>query len=243
MVGTTDHMSSRFAGRGNDSRRRATTTGLVAALAVSTSACSSGGDEPDVSDEGQIEYACALADHVGADADISSWTLIGDDADEGARVVGAMASLTGASGGYVPDGHEDLAKAGQAIFTGLTTADVESMQQGLQEFTQQCADVADSSDADVSAQGQVAYACALAGHLADEHGPIDSWGNIGQEPAWHEAASIGALFGGLNGQVLPDYPELSEAGHELVAGVSRVKADQLQTGLDEINAHCEGVEA
>src|SRR5699024_2966896 len=244
MVGTTNHVRSRFAGRGTNSRaRRAATTGLVAALAVVTNACSSGGDEPDVSDEGQIDYACALADHVGADADISSWTLIGDDADEGARAVGSMACLVGASAGYVPDGHEDLAKAGQAIFKGLTTADVESMQQGLQDFTQQCAEVADSSDADVSAQGQLAYACALAGHLTDEHGAFDNWGSIGQEPAWHEAASVGALFGGLNGQVLPEHPELSQAGRELVAGTSRVNAGQLQAGLEDINAHCEDVEA
>lgn len=222
--------------------RFAATIGVIAALALAVSACSSGGDEPDVSDDGQIEYACALADHVGADADISSWTLIGDDADEGARAVGAMASLAGGSAMYIPDGHESLAEAGKTLFEGLSTADVESMQEGLQDFTEQCADVADASDADVSAKGQVAYACALAGRVADERDAVDDWGVFGEERAWHESMSIGALFGALNGQVLADHTGLSDAGRELVSGVVRVDVDQVQTGLEDINAQCEDVD-
>lgn len=218
--------------------RGAITTIVLGGVALGVAGCSAG--DPDVTHAGQIAYACALAAHVAEqDPDMASWTMIGDDADPMMRAILAMGSLAGGSAGFELDEHAELSDAGRAIFEGVTRADLEAMQAGLDDFTAGCDGPSVSAEGEVSDKGQIRYGCDLAGHVVEEHGPAESWGGLGEERAWHEAMSVGAFFGAPVGQILPDYPDLSTAGKDLYTGVSTLNPEALDAGLEAVIDHCE----
>lgn len=212
----------------------------LATLALVVSGCS-GDPEPEVSHEGQVEFACALASHVLEETqgtELEELVFIGDDADPRVREVAAAGSLVGAAGGFVLADQEELSEAGRELFNGVNRIDVEAIVEGLERMDQVCAEVSEDSDPDVTEEGQIRYACALAEHVSEEHGAAESWGGLQEEHAWHEVASVAALFGGVNGQVLSEYPELSEASADVIQGVSTLNLEQLQSGLDDITEGC-----
>lgn len=214
------------------------TTIPLTALMLVTSACSSD-SEPDVSHAGQIEYACALVSHVAEDAEIEAWTIIGPDTDAGARELATASSLVGASAAFDIPEHEGLSEAGREFYQALTRADPELMEQGLQKMTDECADVSPSSDIDVTEEGQIQYACALADHVTEEHGALETWGGIGADRGWHEAASVGAFFGAANGQVWSEHVDLSDAGGDVLGGFVRMDTAAIESGLQEITGACD----
>src|SRR5690625_7778591 len=73
---------------------------------------------PDVSQAGQVEYACALARHVQDEhGDADSWgEHVGDDADPAMRETASVASLLGVSGGFVLVDHAVLYELGRYWF-------------------------------------------------------------------------------------------------------------------------------
>lgn len=195
---------------------------------------------PDVSQAGQVEYACALARHVQDEhGDADSWgEPVGDDADPAMRETASVASLLGGSGGFVLPEHEDLSELGQDLFKGVISIDNDTIEDSLDEIVSACQDDDLSASADVSHSAQIDYACALAAYVVDEHGGSETWDGIGDERAWHEAGSVAALVGALNGQILSDHKELSEAGKGIFQGVSRIKTDELDTSLDDFISAC-----
>lgn len=52
-----------------------------------------------------------------------------------------------------------------------------------------------TSKPDVSADGQISYACALAEKVRAGHQTTDDWGPLDQEPAYNELNAIPALLG------------------------------------------------
>lgn len=211
---------------------------MLGGVVLSAAGCNSG--DPDVTHDGQVAYACALAAHVAEqDPDMASWTMIGDDADPMVREILAMGSLAGGSAGFELDEHAELSDAGKAIFVGVSRIDIEAMQAGLDDFTAACDSLSVSAEGEVSDEGQIRFGCDLAAHVVEEHGSAESWASLGEEPAWHEAMSVGALFGAPIGQVLADYPDLSAAGQDLYTGVSTLNAEALDDGLEAVVDHCE----
>ncbi len=211
---------------------------VLGGVVLSSPGCSA--SEPDVTHDGQIAYACALAAHVAEqDPDMASWTMIGDDAEPMMREILAMGSLAGGSAAFELDEHAELSDAGKAIFQGVSRVNPEAMQAGLDDFTAGCDSLSVSAEGDVSDEGQIRYGCDLAAHVVEEHGSAESWGGLGQERAWHEALSVGAFFGGPVGQTLPDYPDLSTAAKDLYTGVSALNTEALDGGLDAVVEHCE----
>src|SRR5690625_3754369 len=87
-------------------RKFATATILAAAATLTLSACGNSG--PDVSAEGQIDYACALIDDVKENQPSveGDWSLrIGDQTDPAMLKVMAAASLAGGGTGGRCGGH------------------------------------------------------------------------------------------------------------------------------------------
>ncbi|USQ81241.1 hypothetical protein NF556_06250 [Ornithinimicrobium faecis] len=200
--------------------------------------CSSG--DPDVTHEGQVSYACALAAHVAEqDPDMAAWTMIGDDADPMVREILAMGSLAGGSAGFELDEHAELSDAGKAVFEGVSRIDFDTMQTGLDDFDAACDSLSVSAEGDVSDEGQIRFGCDLAAHVVEEHGPAESWGSLGEEHAWHEVMSVGALFGAPIGQELADYPDISAAGRDLYMAVSTLDTQALDGGLEAVVDECE----
>lgn len=214
---------------------------LLVVAACGTSA--DWGSGPDVSHSGQIVYACALAQHVdeeyGAPSTWSDW--VGDDADPGVHQVASAGSLLGGTGGFTVPDHKELSDAGKDIITNVMSADVEKLDTALDDVIAACENVSESGDPDVSDSGQITYACAIANHIDEEHGTVDTWGDIGEERAWHEAGSFASLVGAINGQVLSDHAELSELGKDVFAGVSKIEKELLQNALDDVLKRCENV--
>ncbi|WP_162801988.1 hypothetical protein [Ornithinimicrobium murale] len=210
----------------------------IISLALVAGACSSGAADPDVSHEGQVAYACALAHDVAeGDPDIANWTVVGNEADDVVRQTVAMSSLAGGGAGFVLADRPELSDAGHAYFQGVMQADVAAMEGALADFTAACDGV--TGEGDVSQEGQISYACALADHLEQEHGVVESWGSLGEDHGWHESASIAAFLGAANGQLLSAHADLSTAGKDLMDGVSRLDMDLVQSSLDQINQSCE----
>ena len=231
-------------GGGTVTRRGRFRTGLSAivlgGVVLSVTGCSSG--DPDVTHDGQVAYACALAAHVAEqDPDMATWTMIGDDADPLVREILAMGSLAGGSAAFELDGKAELSEAGGAAFQGVSRVDFDAMQTGLDDFGTACESLSVSAEGDVSDEGQIRFGCDLAAHVIEEHGAAETWGSLGEETAWHETMSVGSLFGGPVGQLLADHPDLSAAGQELVTGVMTVNPETLDGGLEAVVDHCDGV--
>lgn len=231
-------------------RRRAGMAALLTAALIGVLGACGGSDDwgdsqgssqaPDVSEEGQVEYACALGHHVQDEhGDVDSWgEPIGDDADPAMRETASVASLLGGSGGFVLRDHEDLSELGQDLFKGVITIDNDKINDSLDEIVSACQDDDLSASADVSHSAQIDYACALAAYVVDEHGGSETWDGIGEERAWHEAGSVAALVGAMNGQILSDHKELSQAGKGIFQGVSRIETDELDASLDDFTSAC-----
>lgn len=166
--------------------------------------------------------------------------MIGDEADPMVREILAMGSLAGGSAGFELSEHAELSEAGRAVFEGVSVINFDTMQAGLDDFDAACESLSVSAEGDVSDEGQIRFGCDLAAHVIEEHGSAEGWDSpLGEEPAWHEAMSVGALFGAPVGQVLADYPDLSAAGRGLYTGVSTLNPEALDGGLEAVGEHCE----
>ncbi|WP_293698793.1 hypothetical protein [uncultured Agrococcus sp.] len=198
-------------------------------------------DSPDVSPEGQVHFACALVAHVSEErGDVGGWvSFVGEDADPGASELAAAASLVGAVGGYTLPDYPELSESGVVVIQGIMTIDGAAIEDGLNQMISACEGVDTDGQADVSQGGQGAYACALAEYVMEEHGEPHTWGSIGQEPAWHMVGSVGALFGGANGYVLPGYESQAESGLNLVTAVGRLDSGTIVAELGSVVAECD----
>lgn len=199
------------------------------------------GGSPDVSPEGQIHFACELVAHVGEERDdAAEWeSFVGEDADPIVSELAAAASLVGAVGGYTLPDHPELSESGVVVIRGIMSIDGAAIEDGLDQMISACEGADTDGQVDVSQEGQGAYACALAEYVTEEHGEPHTWGSIGEEPAWHMAGSVGALFGGANGYVLPGYESQAESGLNLVTGVGRLDSGAIASGLASVVAACD----
>ena len=196
---------------------------------------------PDVSPEGQISFACALASHVSEErGDVAEWgSFIGEDANPGVSELAAAASLVGAVAGYTLPDHPELSESGTLVIQGIMRVDEAAIADGLDQMISACDGADTGGQADVSQEGQGAYACALAEYVIAEHGESSTWGTLGEEPAWHLAGSVGALFGGANAYVLPEYESQAESGNNLVSGVGRLDGETIDAELAAVVAECD----
>lgn len=194
---------------------------------------SPGGGADARSVEGQVAYACALAEHVRAErGEPATWTtFVGDRADPGAVEAAAVGSLLGGSAAYTLEDHADLSEAGGDVFQAVSRVDPAALETALGEVEEGCVDV-DTGSPDVSEEGRVGFACDLAKAVVDEHGDWDTWGGLGEDPVWHQVASIGALVGGANGYAVPGSEELSDRGKDLISGISRADGEAIDQALD-----------
>jgi len=197
------------------------------------------GAGPDVSPDGQVQYACSLAKHVKEErGDPAEWkSMFGPDADPGASEAAAVSSLLGGTAAYELPDHPELSAAASDLTAAVTRLDLELLSSSLEKIVTGCAEVPDAP-ADVSEAGQAGFACRLADAVIAEHGPAETWDGLGKEPAWHQAASVGALVGGMNGYEVPGSEKLSETGRRVDAAVARVDTGELDDALKAFTAAC-----
>lgn len=213
-----------------------TTAAVTVSLVLFTSCGSGDAADVDVSEDGQIAYACALADHVEDEhGDPASWAeYIGEDADPGVRETSSIGALLMAT--------EDagLNEVGEKLVEGVSRVDIEALTAGLAEARESCQDVDGTQHADVSHEGQLDYACTLAASIPDKHGDTASWVNEEELPTvWYEVAGATALTGALNGQILPEHQELSEAGADLTAVLNTSDADRIDDAFAAFQSACD----
>lgn len=227
---TTTHTSKSFT---NAPKRLIITVGLAVSTALLAS-CGSAVGSTDASEEGQLAYACGLANHVESEHGApDSWKgFIGDGADPAAREAGAVGALAMGSD------DETFKDAGELLVDGISRADTEGLSSGLEHMRQACDGVEGVEQVDVSHEAQLDYACSLADHIGEEHGEAASWINDDDFAVLSEAMGAAALTGAMNGQTLAGHQELSEAGRDLLTAVSRANADYTDEHLQAFQAAC-----
>lgn len=198
---------------------------------------------PDVSAAGQVDYACALVTDVGAQHDsVDSWfTGIGDKADPATHQVAGAVGLLGAVVGAHLEGFTDLSEGATTILTGISTIDTERMQDGLDMVIAGCQEhELPAKQPDISPDGQIDYACALAAD-ATKSGPVRDWfTGVGDDvdPAIHELAGAAGLSGAMTASELAGHQPLSDAGTDIFQGITILDPEQVQQGLDAMVDSC-----
>jgi hypothetical protein len=207
--------------------------GVVLAASFALVGCS-GTAEADVTTEGQVAYACALADHaLEQHGTADSWeAIIGHHTDPGARETASVGMLV-----YESE-DEAFAEAGANLIDAINRVNIEGLTSGLADFQAVCDDSDISPAGDVSHAGQVDYACTLVNRVTEEYGASAEWLDEDEPAAWGEVAGAAALVGAANGQVSIDHPELSETGVDLLTTLQYNKPDDLDTSLKEFQAVC-----
>lgn len=195
-----------------------------------------GGTGADVTDDGQVAYACALADEAGSP---EQWTSgVGDDADPEAIAASSSAALLGGVNGVAVESQPALSEAAAAYVRGLSTLDLEELEASLDDLRSACADAGIEPSGDPSSDGQRAYACDLAVAVLDEHGDVETWGSPIEDPAWRESSAVAALGGGLTGTQLADAETLSASAQQIQRGLQTQDLELVQTALDGLSADC-----
>lgn len=238
--------------------RRAMVGVAAASVAITVAGCPASGDEPQASEAGQtasqdepdlskagrVDYACALAQDVKADDHpFTEKTLqIGDRADAGEFEISGASGLLGAVSGTRLPGHEKLSDAAANVYTGMTAVDLKKLNGGVAELAQHCTDRdLPKGDPDVSDKGRVAYACALAKDLKAHDDPVSSWtftAGDDADPAQHKAAGAAGLLGATVGGTVPGHAKLSDAGRVIYEGLTRLRPEKVQQGIDDLAREC-----
>lgn len=224
-------------------RRRAAASAVLLSVA-GVSGCAGGGG-PDVSAEGQVAYACVLAARAAAGLqspdDWESLEMIGESAEPAAVELAAAGSLAGGIAAFEIPGHGGISAAGKDLVGGVSQMNVGALEDALGRMNAACDQEVPERPPEehTSAEGRVVYACALAEYVREERGDAGTWGGIGEEPALHEAGSVGALLGGLNGHVMPEAPAVSTEGAAVVRSVTVLDADGVDASLDAVISACQ----
>src|SRR5699024_4158838 len=210
----------------------------VAVLAASIVLVRCGGSaEADITSEGRLAYACTLTDHVleeHGDPD-SLGAFMGHEADPGARETATVGMLANGSD------NETFAAIGSTLVESVQLFNPEELTSGLYDIQAACEDSGISKTADVSHQGQLDYACTLTHHFRQEHGLAAEWIDERAQAGWSgfvELASAAALVGAANGQILAEYPELSEAGIDLLNALQRRDLEVIDNSVEAFDSAC-----
>lgn len=218
--------------------RRAVAVGAAAPVALLTGCIAGPPTGPDVSQEGQVAYGCALVDRVGdEDAAPEDWdSIVGDDADPGSVATLAAAALLGGLQGGSLDEHPELTAAAADAIRAVSLADLDGLGDAVLAMQAGCDGVRAGGDA--SPEGQVAYACALAASVRAEHGAVEQWGSVLESPAWRAAGAAAALVGALNGGAVPGTEDLAQGASDMQAAPAALDEERMQTGIDAFVQGC-----
>lgn len=209
---------------------------VAVALVLSLGAC--GADPgPDASHAGQIDYACALADHVAAGLGTGGLPSATLERQAVGREVLALTTLVGGPVSPAQE-HPELADAARHTAAGLNQVDEERLQEGLALMEEQCAGLSSSAEVDVTDEGQVRYACVLTDHVRAEHGAAATWGQ--DDSAWDEVAAVSELLGGSSvGRAPSGPPGLTEPARSMWQGRVNLDPETVQAGLDDLAERCD----
>ncbi|MPV48847.1 MULTISPECIES: hypothetical protein [unclassified Pseudactinotalea] len=219
--------------------RAAVAAGLTIGLLVA--GCSAAG--PDVSADGRLDYACALAARAQDSGPAQEWTLTPGAADPALNAVAGAAALLGGMTATTLEGHEDLSEAAKVQYAQITRVDSDGIQAGIDNMTAACdRSGLPEGEPDISLPGQVAYACALVAD-ARQAGPPAEWDPLvgdDAEPAIIETLGAAALTGALTATPLPDHADLTEAGQDLYRAATTLDTNGLTDGLNTFGDACDG---
>lgn len=231
------------AGAGRGSRVRASRALVAGGLSVGllVAGCSASG--PDVSADGRLDYACALAAHAQDSGPADEWNLTPGEADTAVGAVAAASALLGGMTGTTLAGHKQLSEAAAAQYAQIARAAAADLQGSIDDMAAAC-DAAGlpGGDPDTSPDGQVAYACALAADARDA-GPPAEWDPLvgdDAEPAVIEALAASALAGAPTATPIPGHEDLTAAGKDVYQAATTLNVEGLADGLDAFGEACDG---
>lgn len=209
-------------------------------MAGALAACSSASADSDVSEDGRLAFGCSVTQHIHEEHDTpDSWSpFLGDDADPAVRETATVGSIFMAAKDAGLAADDPLVQVGEDLLTGVSRADTGALTTGLEEAQEGCDDLGVDQDVEVSHENQLDYACSLADHIEEEYGAAAEWAGTPETPAWNLAGTIGAATGAWNGQFLEDDRDLSEAGVDLLSGLSRGDAETTEEALADVQAAC-----
>src|SRR5690625_3125085 len=224
------------------SNRFALSSAVICVLLLS--ACSS--SSLDVSAQGQVNYACALAESASEMLEEDpDW--VPDPAPGSDPMLDLLASSAALLGAFTAGGQDvsqELQDAARDTVSGVFQVDSTVLADSLEVIVQECdADSGIEPSGDVSDKGRISFACALIADVKENDGPVDEqWQmKIGPDTpeAQVKAISAGILVGGATGGAQEASSEMADAGGRLYQAISRVDAKMLQEGIDDLNSACD----
>ncbi len=99
--------------------------------------------------------------------------------------------------------------------------------------------LAGSSEQDLSAAGQVSYACGLVEKVREDHTTAEDWGDPFEDPAYSDVSAIATLFGGFVVPPGADAETFPDLGRKILYSVSRLEADEMNSVLELAHAECQ----
>ena len=213
--------------------KRFTGAAVLATAAALLAGCS-GAASADVSSEGQLTYACSLAEHIQEEPSGLEQRddYVGDDANPAVREAASIGMFAVASE------DPDFTVTGQNLAAAISRIDTEMLTSGLTEIQEACDSADIPTNADVSHEAQLDYACALVARLNEENDDVAALATEEGPAARYEALAAASLAGAFNGQTLAEAPELSAAGRELMRAIQLRDADAVGQHLEAFEAAC-----
>lgn len=92
---------------------------------------------------------------------------------------------------------------------------------------------------DVTASGQISYACAIVEKVRDDHRNEDDWGGFGEDEAYNDAGAISSLLGAFVPLVDPEEGTYPPLGGDIMQALQNGGLDDLNAALKAIQNECE----
>src|SRR5690625_636079 len=211
-------------------------TGLLAVSALGLlTGCAGAAAQADASPEGRLDFGCSLVEHVVQEHGLpgEQTVMVGEDADPSVREIAMFATLFRAAE------DPDWQHTGQNLLTSVQRVDLEAMEAGVEQAQAQCEAQGVEQSIDVSHENQLDYACNLPDYIQETHGEASEWTDRPDSAGSMLAMVAASATGAANGQIRTDYPDLSEAGVDLLSAVHRADVELTHQAMADFQAACE----
>jgi hypothetical protein len=113
------------------------------------------------------------------------------------------------------------------------------MESGVEQTQAQCEAQGVEQSVDVSHESQLAYACSLPDYIHETYSDASEWADRPDSAGSILAMVAASATGAANGQIRADYPDLSEAGVDLLSAVHRADTELTHQAMADFQAACE----
>ncbi|MGC5629219.1 hypothetical protein ACPYO6_13380 [Georgenia sp. Z1344] len=232
--------------------RRRALAGATAVVLVALAGCGESDDSiPATDTDGIVTYACSLVGEFEHGEPVDAWdwdSIPGPDSGEGFVNGTAIHALVGAGSTAPLVGHENLSEAADALFRGISEGEADDVENAIGDLVSACEEGGFADDeVDVTANGRIAYACALVDDNLATDQPVDEWigsaahADVEDRLVLTQAVGAAGLLGAPIAYEAPDHSEISAEAQRLYAGITRADTEMIGESLDELSGLCSDV--